>query len=201
MRSKIQAVATTGGDIAKETLRKGIHLTTALIPVMAEWNMPVTVALLCGGILFYVVNETARITGVSAGAVSRITRAACRPLEEMGFVWGPVTLGIGAMAALLYYPNPAGAMAIYALAFGDGVASLAGRILGRHPLPYLGGKTLIGSAACFAAVFTVAALYLGDFLGVLLTALVATILELIPAGDLDNIIIPLGTGLVLYFIL
>ena len=163
--------------------------------------MPVTVSLLCGGILFYVVNETARITGVSAGAVSCITRAACRPLEEMGFVWGPVTLGIGAMAALLYYPNPAGTMAIYALAFGDGVASLAGRLWGRHPRPYLGGKTLIGSAACFAAVFTVAALYLGDFLGVLLTALVATILELIPAGDLDNIIIPLGTGLVLYLIL
>ena len=201
MRSKIQAVAITRVDIAKETLRKGIHLTIAAIPVMAQWNMPVTVSLLCAGILFYVVNETARVIGAVGGPVSRITRAACRPFEEMSFVWGPVTLGIGAMAALLYYPNPAGAMAIYALAFGDGVASLAGRIWGRHPLPYLRGKTLVGSAACFAAVFIAAALYLGDFRRALLTALVATILELIPLGDLDNFVIPLGTGLVLYLIL
>lgn len=202
MRSKFPALAVSRHGASKEVLRKGIHLTIALVPIMARWNMPVTVALLCAGILFYVMKETARVTGAaSPGMVARITQAACRPFEEYGFVWGPVTLGIGAMTALLYYPNPAGAMAIYALAFGDGAASLAGRIWGRRSLPHLRGKTFIGSAACFVVVFIAAVLYLGDLRTALLTALAATVLELIPVGYLDNFIIPLGTGLVLYFVI
>ena len=57
--------------------------------------------------------------------VSGLTVAAARP-GDAGFVLGPATLGLGAMLALLLYPLPASAIAIYALAFGDAAASVVG---------------------------------------------------------------------------
>ena len=201
MQPGFQSLAILRQSPIKEIFRKIIHLTISFVPMMADWNMPITVVLLCGGILFYVVNETARITGAGWGLISRITLAASRPMEEKGFVWGPVTLGLGTMTALLYYPNPASTLAIYALAFGDGVGSLVGRIWGRHRVPWVGEKTFIGSMACFAAVFAGAYFVLGDFRTALLTAGVATLFELFPLRDIDNLIIPLGTGLVLSLVL
>jgi dolichol kinase len=169
-------------------------MTIAFVPLLANWNMIVTVMLLCSGILYYVVNEASRIAGHRNGLISRMTILASRPVEQ-GFVWGPVTLGLGALAALLYYPNPAATVAIYALAFGDGLASLVGRFWGGRRIFINGEKTLVGSIACLAAVFVSSWLVLEDPLLALATAVVATILELVPLRDLDNLIIPLGTGL------
>ena len=180
----------------KELTRKVIHITIALVPTMANWNFLLTVIFLSTGILFYAINETARISGKTGGFISRMTVMASRPVEK-GFVWGPVTLGLGALAALLYYPNPAATVAIYALAFGDGIASIAGKFLGRRTTVRIGEKTMVGSIACFIAVFISAYAVLTDLHLALASAVTATILELVPARDADNLIIPLGTGLVL----
>lgn len=183
--------------LLKESLRKTIHITIVFVPNLAEKNLYLTVTLLCAGIFFYIINETARIIGADYGLISRITAAASRP-NEQGFLWGPVTLGLGALIALLYYPSPAATLAIYALAFGDGIASLVGKMWGRQSIPWLRGKTLAGSFACFIAVFASACVFLQKFWPALLTAATATLLELIPLKDFDNLLIPLGTGLVLF---
>ena len=105
-------------------------------------------------------------------------------------------MGIGALSALLLYPNPAATIAIYALAFGDGLSSLAGKLFGGMRIPFTGGKTTSGSLTCFLSVF-VAGLFLTDqIIAVFIVALSATVLEAIPSKDLDNIIIPIGTGLI-----
>ncbi len=189
----------TGEVLLKEALRKSIHVTIVFVPALADWNSYLTVTLLCTGILFYLVNETARNIGVEYGLISRITAIASRSTEQ-GFLWGPITLGLGALTAMLFYPDPAARLAVYALAFGDGVASFIGKLWGRHSIPWPGNKTLVGSLACFTAVFISSYLYLHTVLPALLTAAVATFLELIPIKDFDNIIIPAGTGFILYFV-
>lgn len=192
--------AIPGQSFRKELTRKIIHISIALVPTIASWNFVAAVAILSSGILIYTINETARLNGRSGGFVSKLTVMAARPMEN-GFVWGPITLGLGALAALLYYPSPAATVAIYALAFGDGIASIAGKFLGRRAVIRIGEKTLVGSVACFIAVFISAYAVLKDIRLAVISAATATILELVPVRDADNLIIPLGTGLVLTLLL
>jgi dolichol kinase len=196
MQKISRSIAIPGDSIQKELVRKSIHVTIAFVPTMANWNLFLTVLILSTGILFYVANEAARVNGRAGGLVSRLTVMASRPAER-GFVWGPVTLGLGTLAALLYYPNPAATLAIYSLAFGDGIASLVGKIWGTGRVAWIGQKSLAGTLSCFLAVLLCSYLVLGDVPLALLTAATATIFELIPIKDVDNLIIPLGTGLVM----
>jgi len=196
MNNKSRDLILPGYSLRKELTRKVIHITIALVPSLARWNFVFTVIFLSAGILFYVVNETGRISGRTGGFISRMTEMASRPVEQ-GFVWGPVTLGLGALAALLYYPSPASSVAIYALAFGDGIASVAGKLLAGRNSVRIGEKTLIGSVFCFFAVLFSAYAVLRNLRLALISAAAATILELLPVRDADNLIIPLGTGLVL----
>jgi dolichol kinase len=200
MNNNVRDYALSRYSLRKELTRKIIHITIALVPTLARWNFVFTVFILSAGILFYVVNETGRISGRTGGLISRMTELVSRPVEQ-GFVWGPVTLGLGALAALLYYPSPASSVAIYALAFGDGIASVAGKMLAGHSNVRIGEKTLTGSIFCFAAVFIRAFAVLKDLRLALISAVTATILELLPIRDADNLIIPLGTGLVLTLLL
>ena len=178
-----------------ELIRKSLHMLIALVPGIATVAgvMP-TLAILALGVLVYSGAEYARLQGRSVLVISTITVLASRPRDRGHFVAGPVTLGVGAMLALLLYPAPAAFLAIYALAFGDGVASLAGRAFGRTRI--LPGTSLEGTLACFAAVFAAAVALTGDA-GIAFTiALTATVLEALPTDDMDNIIIPVGVGMV-----
>lgn len=178
-----------------ELIRKSLHMLIALVPGIATVAgvMP-TLAILGLGVLVYSGAEYARLQGRSVLVISTITVLASRPRDRGHFVAGPVTLGVGAMLALLLYPAPAAFLAIYALAFGDGVASLAGRAFGRTRI--LPGTSLEGTLACFAAVFAAAVAVTGDA-GISFTvALTAAVLEALPADDMDNIIIPVGVGMV-----
>ncbi len=200
MRNKIRVLVSAGQTIRKEIFRKSIHITIALVPTLASINFLLTVVALTTGILFYIANETARVNGKATGIISRMTVMASRSTEH-GFVWGPVTLGLGALAALLYYPEPAAVVAIYALAFGDGIASLVGKLMGKSRILLFGRKTLAGSLSCFVAVLLSSWFVLDDWFLALMAAVTATLLELIPIRDLDNLIIPLGTGMIVTLLL
>ena len=179
-----------------EVVRKSLHLLIALVPVLASVNLPATLSILAAGTLFYAFAEASRRQGNPILVVSDITIIASRERDRNGFVLGPVTLGLGAMLSLLLYPLPAASIAIFALAFGDGFASLIGTLLRGPKIPFLGGKTLAGSMACFAAVFLFTLRITMNPVNALVVAGAATLLEAIPAGNFDNIIIPFGVGLV-----
>ena len=101
------------------------------------------------------------------------------------------------MGALALYPMPAAAVAIYSLAFGDTMACLVGKSMGKTRIPHT-GKTLEGSMACFATVFALAFHATGcDIAKTSATALAATLTELLPIKDYDNLLIPLVTGLMI----
>lgn len=186
-----------GGEI----VRKALHLLIALVPLLAAADLRVTMMLLAGGTLFYVFAEQLRIEGRPVLVISDLTVIASRERDRGHFVLGPVTLGVGAMLSLLLYPSTAAAIAIYALAFGDGFASLAGKLFRSPSIPFTRNKTLAGTTACFLAVLLGTWKLTGRLSIALSIAVTAAMLELIPIRDFDNLVLPVGTGLVATYIL
>ncbi|MCL2609700.1 MAG: phosphatidate cytidylyltransferase, partial [Treponema sp.] len=90
---------------------------------------------------------------------------------------------------------------IFALAFGDGFASLVGRLFGRIRPAFLFGKSVEGSAACFGATFLSVYLLTRNHLVALAVAVLATALEALPLEDYDNIVLPLAVGFAVQWIL
>ena len=173
----------------------------ALVPLAASFNKSLTLATLALGTVIYTYAEFLRCRGMQVAFISRITAMASREKELGKFVLGPVTLGTGAMLALLLYPASAAAVGIYALAFGDGVASLIGKFFGKVRIPYTGGKTIIGSVACLIAIYIATFGVCSNVTVSLTVALIATAVEMLPLKDLDNILIPLSAGTVYLFFL
>lgn len=196
MELTVKNYTTTGEQIQHEVLRKSIHLLVALVPLLAAFNLFATMALLAGGTLLYTFAEMIRQKGRYVFIISDVTVLAARDRDMGRFVMGPVTLGLGAMLSLLLYPEPAASLAIYALAFGDGFASLIGTLWGRVKIPYTGGKSIAGSLSCLLAVFFISYKLTVNPLYALIIASTATVLEMFPLKDIDNLILPVGTGLV-----
>jgi phytol kinase len=184
-------------ELQTELVRKSIHMLIALVPTLASvFGVGSTLALLSAGTLFYTYCEMLRLEGGSVAVISSVTSVAARSRDIGRFTLGPVTLGIGAMVTLLLYPDPAASIGIYALAFGDGLASLFGKFAGRLVIPRTGGKTVEGTLACFSAVFVSVLALTGRPVESGAVATSAAVLELAPTADLDNLILPIGTGLV-----
>lgn len=195
MSSASVRVASRSQEIQTELLRKGIHLLVGLTPLLASISLVATEGLLVAGLLVYSFSESIRLTGREVPVISRLTRLASRTRDKNKAVLGPITLGLGALLCLLLYPEPAASVGIYALAFGDGLSSLVGKLFGTIRIPFTGGKTLEGSAAAFAAIFWATWAAGHDPVLALSVAMVGTILEALPVQDLDNLVIPLGTAL------
>jgi dolichol kinase len=177
-----------------EAVRKAIHFLIALSPGMATLNYPLTVLALMAGIMGYTFMELLRLSGVRIPVVSALTTMASRPRDIGVFVLGPVTLGIGALLALLLFPSPAACIGIYALAFGDGFAGLVGKLFGKIRPAFLFGKSIEGSTACFAATFVSAYLVSHNYAVSVTAAITATAVEALPLEDYDNITLPLIVG-------
>jgi len=182
-------------EIQTELLRKAIHLMVGATPLLASFSLPVTEGLLVAGLLIYTVAESLRLQGRTLPVITRLTRAASRTRDRNRAVLGPITLGLGALLCFLLYPEPAASVGIYALAFGDGLSSVVGKLFGRVHLPFTGGKTLEGSLAAFLAIFCAAWTASRDPALALGVAATGTVLEALPLEDLDNLVIPLGTAL------
>jgi len=192
---------TSSAELQTELLRKTIHFLIALVPPLASISVPFTMALLGSGIMIYTIAEVLRLNGKTVLFISGITMRAARTRDKGRLVLGPITLGLGAMLALMIYPEPAAAIAIYALAFGDGLASLVGKFVPFGRMDFLGGKTMSGSLACFFGIYFTSFAVTGRMDVAFFLALIGTMLEALPLGDLDNLIIPMGTGLAAYMMI
>jgi len=187
------------GVLKSEIVRKILHFLIALTPSMAAINKDATIALLIIGTLGYTLMEYLRLSGVKVPIVSAITKMASRPRDTGRFVVGPITLGIGALLALLLYPSGAAAIAIYALAFGDGIASLIGRF-GKLRPQFLSGKSIEGSMACFTIVFFCAYAVSANAHIACAAAVTAMVVEALPLEDYDNLAIPVTVGLIVQIV-
>lgn len=177
-------------DIAKELFRKSIHLCTVFIPLLlARVYYPVIISLSLVVVL-YTITEILRIKGHYVPIISVITQTAARKRDENKFVLGPVTLAVGVIiTALCFDPLPA-SIGITALALGDGLASLAGKMCGKVAIPFTKGKTAAGSVTCFTAIFVATFFITQNSEISLVIACAGMIIEVMPLKDFDNLLIP-----------
>ncbi len=181
-------------DIKKELFRKTIHLCTAAIPFLLSLAYVPVMALLLTALVLYSLSELLRLKGINIPLVSKITVTAARKRDEGRFVLGPVTLVLGILlTAGIFQPRDCAFCGIYALAFGDGLASLVGKVFGTHKIPCTKGKSVEGSLACFVAIWASTLLLVPqtDWKICLVLALCGTITEVLPLKDFDNVLIPL----------
>ena len=181
--------------IGSELARKGIHILIAMVPSLAAMNKSNTALLLMGGILFYSWAESMRFLGFQLPMISSVTAAVLRKREQGRFALTPITLGLGALLALIIFPPPIAAAAIYALAFGDSVSSLVGKSLGRLRPGFLKGKSIEGSLACFTVSTLAGFLVFRDLKPALAVGLASTLVDALPLKDFDNLLMPLAAGL------
>ncbi|MBP5358463.1 MAG: phosphatidate cytidylyltransferase [Treponema sp.] len=180
--------------IVKELFRKSIHICSASLPFLLRHAYWLIIILLLLVVAVYIFSEIQRMKGVSIPLISSVTAAAARKRDEGRFVLGPVTLVAGIVLAALIFPPECAALGIYALSFGDGLASVGGKLFGRIIIPFTDGKTVAGSLTCFTAIFISAWYSSGSSHTALVLALVGMFIELLPLKDFDNLIIPLAIG-------
>jgi dolichol kinase len=187
-------------ELKSEIIRKAIHFLIALTPFMASLSKPFTVIFLIIGISGYAVMEYLRLSGITVPVISSLTSMASRPRETDRFVIGPVTLGLGALLSLLLFLPQVAAVAIYALAFGDGFAGLVGKCFGKRRPAFLCGKSIEGSLSCFFTVFISAYAVLGSVHISIIAAFTAMIVEALPLEDYDNLALPVTVGIAIQFV-
>lgn len=187
-------------SIFKEIFRKAIHICSSLVPLLLCHFYYPTIILLSVALVLYIICEALRLKGHTIPLISKITEVAARKRDENKFVLGPVTLVIGILIAAIFLPLEPASVGIYALAFGDGLASLVGRIAGKIVIPGSKGKTVAGSLTCFLAVFISTFCVCRNCLIGLIVGSVAMLIEVLPLADFDNIIIPFAIGSI-YFVL
>ncbi|MBQ0004221.1 MAG: phosphatidate cytidylyltransferase [Treponema sp.] len=177
-------------SVYKELFRKSIHLCTAFIPLLLKhFYWPVEILLILA-VLGFTLSEVLRLKGINVPLVSDITSIAARKRDEGKFVLGPVTLVIGIVTASLLFNESCYTIGILSLAFGDGLASLSGKLFGRVHIPFTEGKTAAGSLSCFFAIFCCSYLISKNVFESLVLAAVGMIIEVFPLKDFDNILIP-----------
>ncbi|NLC93680.1 MAG: phosphatidate cytidylyltransferase [Treponema sp.] len=187
-------------NIIKEIFRKSIHLCSALVPLFLKIQYWFTISLLFLALIIYIISEILRRKGKTIPIISKITETAARKRDENKFVLGPVTLVSGILLASLILPLDCATIGIYALSFGDGLASLIGKLIGRVVIPGTNGKTVAGSLTCFFAVFISAFLFCHNCLISLILGTFAMFIEVLPLKDFDNLVIPIFIGSI-YFLL
>ncbi len=187
--------------LLKELFRKSIHICSSFVPLflsLAYW--PIIILLILAAVV-YIVSELLRAKNIYIPFISRITEIAARKRDENRFVLGPVTLVCGILLAALVLPLEYARVGIFALAFGDGLASLFGKLFGKITIPGAHGKTAAGSLTCFFAVFVSTYCCSQSCLLSLIVGFCAMIIEVLPLADFDNLIIPISIGSVYSWLL
>lgn len=183
----------------QEIRRKFVHILIACVPVFSVLIYHTTLAVLFAILIVYSISECLRINGYSFPAIGRITRSSIRKAEERGFALGPVTLISGAILSLLFFPAVISNTVIWIVAFADTVATLVGRSLGNHRLFYNKKKSLEGTLAAWIVAFFCGCIHLPVFPS-LLAASFSSIIESLPLRSLDNLLMPVGTGIFLMYL-
>lgn len=181
-------------DIQTELFRKSIHLLVGMVPLLAGISLSMTRSLLVCGIILFAYAEKVRLSGGSIPLITGITLKASRKRDMNKMVMGPLTLAFGALFTLVFFREPTASVGIFALAFGDGLSSVVGKIFGKVKLPFTGGKTLEGTMTVFLVMLPVVLAAGGSWSVALTVAVAAAVLEALPLEDMDNLILPLGTA-------
>ncbi|NIZ19532.1 diacylglycerol/polyprenol kinase family protein [Entomospira culicis] len=191
-----QGEPSTFWQVAKqEFLRKFIHMASVLSIFVARYSEPLLIWGLAIITIIFIVGESIRLILGGTSLITQLVALVKRGSEDERPALGPITLSLGIMSAFLLFPTVAARLAVAALAFGDGIASLVGRLFGRHRPKLLRGKSIEGSLSCFLVVLAASyVLTKGDLTTSFWVALLTTFIEALPLKSFDNLVIPLCVG-------
>lgn len=181
-----------------ELTRKAIHAAAVFVPVFAHWSKSFTLALVGCVTGLYVLSEIVRRIGSTLPVFTTLTRLAMRASESRGIVKGPILFGVGIWMTLALFGQMPATAGILTFAIGDGAASLVGSSVGRVPLPHSPGKTVEGSLAIFVVGALIAAVFI-SWPWALAAGFVASMVESLPIGDFDNLLLPMASASVVVF--
>lgn len=145
--------------------------------------------------IIYFISECLRINGYSFPLFGGITRSSIRKLEERGFAFGAITLILGTGLCLLFFPIVIASTVIWIVAFADTATAIVGMSLGNHRIPYNIKKVSKVHVQPGLSLFC-GWIYL-PLVPALLTAFFSSIIESLPLKSLDNLVIPIGAGILL----
>lgn len=187
--------------LVKEAFRKCIHIMSAFVPLFAHLTSPnIAIITLISLIFLYSIFEIFRLNGKRFFLISSVVEMANRERDEKRFSLGPVTLALGIIIVLYFFPLRIASIAIFSLSFGDGFASLIGKAYGKKKFIFE-GKTWEGSIACFVATFFAQVLFTRNVIFSFAIAFITFIVEALPLKDFDNILIPVIVAISAIFLL
>ena len=183
-----------------EVLRKMVHMTGLAAVFLAHYFPAEISALLVLALAVYFVSESSRVNSVSIPFVHRVGRLLLRRGEQRRVAMGPATLAMGILLALSCLPHRIALPCILIVVVADALAGVVGSRWGRARLPYNRSKTLEGFATFLVSAVICASIYF-PIHDALLLGLVSALVESLPLGDWDNLVTPVGTGLIAAMIL
>lgn len=194
-----------GGIGGTEWRRKAVHMGSGTLAALLHW-LPAWGAWALGGAALLM--NIFVLPSLSGHSLER------EQDRRQGVAWGIIFYPLSVLILTLVFARRLEiAAAGWALmAFGDGMATLVGKSLPRPRLPWNRDKSLAGSVALFfCGGGTAWLMYLFVAAGhgrhpdpflvlaaVAATAALAAILESLPTGVDDNLLVPLASGVVLY---
>jgi dolichol kinase len=185
-------------SLVPEVQRKAIHLAFILIPLVYLYDLMPRTLLVRGLLAATAVSIAIEIVRLNDRRVRMIFKRFFGDLirrHEANELLGSTYMLIASVLTIELFPKPLAVAALGFLILGDTAAALVGRSIGRVKVL---GKTLEGSAACFAVSFLFAWIVVGlePWLAAC-GALTATLFELVPIPLDDNFRIPLSAGYVM----
>lgn len=175
------------------TGRRVIHSATALVLLMGQIDVWALRWLVWSVAVFVLTVDLVRIKNVPFNTWLRRTVPVFRESEATS-ISGASFLWLG-YSMTVFFPLPAAFVGILAAAVADPAASLVGSKWGSGK-----GKTLMGSAACFAAILGVSLAFSVSPQVGLVVALFGTTLERFSGPVDDNMVIGPGVAAAVFFL-
>jgi len=184
-----------------ERARKAVHIISNLSACLMIWVLGIQTTsyfvLLgtCVGILLMHL----KIIGLKIPGIDEWLRNVGREGEIPGEGSLYNALGILFVLSLLRNEIAAAISVIFVLALGDGLATYIGTRYGRHKLPWNRNKTFEGMIGFAAGA--ICALLVMPLPATILVVIAATIIESLPLKVNDNIVLPVASSLVYFFMI
>ncbi len=194
------------GILPSDLSRKLIHIGTGPLFLLTWFLFSESVqARWLAALVPFAITAQFLLVGLEIIRDPAAVRAMSRTGNPREILRGPLFYGIVfvAMTLIFWSHSPVGIMALMLMCGGDGLADVIGRRGGRTKLPWNRSKSWVGSAAMFGGSFVFAYIFIllfnafGYFnpvldagntaLAVAIVSLVATVVEMLPLSDIDNI--------------